>query len=611
MKRRASHGLRDFVLQSDNGECRSDDICKYLTSVGGELRTCCAYTPEIMAFIERLWGIINSMASAMIVDKGLSTEYWEYAQNYALDIYNNIPPSKTPKGQVPKSPNEKFYDKREDISLYKVFGCRAFVNIPKQRRRKNLEARATQGLFIGLDRSSYPGYMVYSPEFHTTYVSGNVVFHQNLKYDGTLEQHCGGKSAKVKDSIPVDNLDRYKYLTGTNHIDPDNGLLYKVIRVEEKVYRGQGTYIVAYRAQVLSDGRVSTKCDKEPYHVRDIEKYYEQFVRTTADFTSSDNNRLSRPVENPDITVSRQNLTSPEPGSITSDGGASVGRRSKRLAGHLSVSLAEHGSMLLFYGTDQTPDTEDLHSAYVCYVDNDSLIEKNITDEQNFYIESALCGDPIVSHCMTTGVSTVPDITEPNTIKQAFALPDRDKWKEAVNAEIEMIKQFNVLSKPMPLPEGAMPLNSRWVFKRKRDQYGNVIKYKARLTPQGCYQHFGVDYADTYAPVARMCTLRYVLALACLVGLQTSSCDFTNAFLNAELKEDVYINAPPGTPVLPKGFVYKLQRALYGLKQSPREWNNTLNQFMTEECGFRQLSIEKCLYIKRTKDGRICLYVCM
>ena len=85
------------MIQSDNGECRSDEICKYLTSVGGELRTCCAYTPEIMAFIERFWGTINSMASAMIVDKGLPSEYWEYAQNYALDIYNNISPSKTPK----------------------------------------------------------------------------------------------------------------------------------------------------------------------------------------------------------------------------------------------------------------------------------------------------------------------------------------------------------------------------------------------------------------------------------------------------------------------------------------------------------------------------------
>jgi len=70
-------------------------------------------------------------------------------------------------------------------------------------------------------------------------------------------------------------VDHYKYLIGTSHVDPNNGLLYKVLRVEEKHYRGQGTFVVAYRAQVLSNGKVSTKCDKEEYHIRDIEKYYE------------------------------------------------------------------------------------------------------------------------------------------------------------------------------------------------------------------------------------------------------------------------------------------------------------------------------------------------
>ena len=75
-----------------------------------------------MSFIERLWGIINSMASAMMIDKQLDQSFWEFAQAYALDIYNNIPPSRSPKGQEPKSPNQKFYGVNEDTGLYKVFG---------------------------------------------------------------------------------------------------------------------------------------------------------------------------------------------------------------------------------------------------------------------------------------------------------------------------------------------------------------------------------------------------------------------------------------------------------------------------------------------------------
>ena len=289
-------------------------------------------------------------------------------------------------------------------------------------------------------------------------------------------------------------------------------------------------------------------------------------------------------------------------------GGASSSSES-RSAPQANYSM--DSNLPLFYEANHQ---RSVNTASVC-----NLIVDNVEtdmfhmDDLDACIDAAVCGDPIMSHCLATGTALTPDSDkEPNTIKQAYALQDRDKWREAVEAELEMIRQFNVFSPPMKLPKGAIPLNSRWVFKRKRDHLGNVIKYKARLTPQGCYQHFGIDYSDTYAPVARMATLRYVLALACLLRLQTSSCDFTNAFLNAELKEDVYLNAPPGSPPLPEGYVYKLQRALYGLKQSPREWNNTLNAFMTTECGFQQLQCEKCLYIKRNSDGSyviVCMYV--
>ena len=269
------------MIQSDNGEFKSDQILEFLHSVGGERRTCCAYTPEIMAFIERLWGIINSMATAMMVEKQLPEQYWQFAQHYALDIYNNIPPTRTPKGQEPKSPNQKFYGKNDDITIYKVFGCRAFANIPKINRRKNHNARAIQGIFVGLDRTSYPGYMIYSPEFHTIYVTGNVSFQQNEKYDGRLAKHQAAETLSKDTQLPVDSVERYKYLVGTRHIDPDDGLLYKVTKVEEKHYRGQGTYVVAHRAQVMSDGRVSTKCDRDAYHVRDIEKYYNDYMTST------------------------------------------------------------------------------------------------------------------------------------------------------------------------------------------------------------------------------------------------------------------------------------------------------------------------------------------
>ena len=212
VNRRLNHGLKEFVVQSDNGEFVSNNILSFLKSVGGDRRTCCSYTPEIQAFIERLWGIIHNMASAMMIDKGLSEEYWQLAQEYACDIYNNVPPSRTPKGQEMKSPNEKFFNKNDDTSVYKIFGCRAFAHIPKQHRRKNHGPRARQCIFVGIDRTVVPaGYRLYSPEFATIYVTGNVKFYEMLRYDGTLANYHADEVKKMDAELPVEDVANTDY----------------------------------------------------------------------------------------------------------------------------------------------------------------------------------------------------------------------------------------------------------------------------------------------------------------------------------------------------------------------------------------------------------------
>ena len=360
---------------------------------------------------------------------------------------------------------------------------------------------------------------------------------------------------------------------------------------------------MAKRALVVSDGRVSTKVDKDEYHIRDIEEYHKNYLATSP--TTYPDADSASDVE--DVSVSGD-------GGAPATGGLRHKTRKKRRKGRASVAEVVFGAAPPI--RTHSSGIHDVHTADYCYVSKDSVVDITAMGEHAEdlvkLLEAADLGDPIALHCLLTGHTVSPEEKEPNTIKQAYSLPDRQQWREAVEIEWNMVNKFNVLSDPIPAPAGSKPLNCRWVFKRKRDHLGNVIKYKARLTPQGCFQHFGIDYGDTYAPVARMTTLRYVLALASLLHLQTTSVDFTNAFLNAPLDEDVYINAPPGTPELPRGYVYKVQRALYGLKQSPRAWNITLNDFMVKQCDFRQLKVEKCMYIKRNRDGTcvlVCLYV--
>jgi len=351
----------------------------------------------------------------------------------------------------------------KNVSLYKVFGCRAFALIPKQARRKSLAASAIQGIFIGLDKSSCPGYMIYSPEFHTTYVTGDAVFHANKRHDASYAKHQAGKTAKQCDKLPVEGVERFKYLVGTSHIDPENGLLYKVLRVEEKNYRGQGTFIVTYRAQVMPDGRASTKCD-------------------------NDNDASASEVD-PLLSSSGRRAT------LRSSGGASADAPVTKRARVASLTTCG-GALPLFYEGDMSEQSWVRDSAWCHMAEDSDDYVRSSSGELDMLIDSVMYGDPLVEHCLATGAAIAPIDPEPNKIKQAYSSPERDKWREAVEVILEMIRQFNVLSDPLPLPKGAIPLNCRWVFKRKRDHLGNVIKHKARLTPQGCFQHFGVDYLD-------------------------------------------------------------------------------------------------------------------
>ena len=115
----------------------------------------------------------------------------------------------------------------------------------------------------------------------------------------------------------------------------------------------------------------------------------------------------------------------------TDGGGSSTLRRSKRISNISSASL--------FYGSEDGGVSYAPYDSHLCYPDNE-LVSDELSRSNSSYLESAICGDAVVSNCLSTGVAVSHDEQEPNTIRQAFALPDSDKWKEAVNVELEMIR---------------------------------------------------------------------------------------------------------------------------------------------------------------------------
>jgi hypothetical protein len=136
----------------------------------------------------------------------------------------------------------------------------------------------------------------------------------------------------------------------------------------------------------------------------------------------------------------------------------------------------------------------------------------------------------------------------------------------------------------------------KWVFKLKRDEAGAIIKHKAHLVARGFVQREGIDFDDAFAPVAGMESVRLLLALAAQEGWRVYHMDVKSAFLNGDLKKEVYVHQPLGFAILGKeGKVLRLRKAFYGLRQTPRVWNAKLDS-MLKAIGFEQSPHEAAIY---------------
>jgi len=201
--------------------------------------------------------------------------------------------------------------------------------------------------------------------------------------------------------------------------------------------------------------------------------------------------------------------------------------------------------------------------------------------------------------------------SDPSNYTEAINCSEASKWAGAIKEELDAHAK-NRTWRVVKQGRDMNVVSTKWIFTKKRDEHGNVKRYKARLVARGFTQQYGIDYRETFAPVMKSKSLKLSIALSSTTKTKRklAQLDVKTAFLNAEVKEDIYISPPEGMNVRTDE-VLKLNKALYGIKQAPHEWNNNIDSFIIS-LGFKRCVKDTCVYVKMSKKQNtiiLCLFV--
>nr|GEV64376.1 retrovirus-related Pol polyprotein from transposon TNT 1-94 [Tanacetum cinerariifolium] len=253
----------------------------------------------------------------------------------------------------------------------------------------------------------------------------------------------------------------------------------------------------------------------------------------------------------------------------------------------------------------QEPQVRQTSTASTTIADtptNSSSLATNIPstsqDVDELNSNAMVDGNTFVNPFANSSTSVAASSLLQNNVKEAMIDP---AWIDSMQEELLQFKRLDVWVL-VPAPDNISPLTLKWLFKNKHDEEQTVIRNKSRLVVRGYRQEEGINFEESFAPVARMEAIRIFLAYAEHKLFTVFQMDVKTAFLHGSLKEDVYVCQPEGfIDVDHPSHVYKLKKALYGLKQAPRAWYDELLKFLLLNHFFKG-TIDLTLFIRRFQD---------
>jgi hypothetical protein len=214
-------------------------------------------------------------------------------------------------------------------------------------------------------------------------------------------------------------------------------------------------------------------------------------------------------------------------------------------------------------------------------------------------------GNVVALRVMALAVANdMSDVIIPKSYAEAMRTPQAPMWADSMGDEMN-----SIISKEtfvwVPRPRNAKVIPTRWVYATKQDAMGNIQRYKSRVVAKGFKQVEGIDFNETYAPVCNQDTRRVLFAISAQMKFHMHQMDVKTAFLNGELTNETYCDPPPGYSS-GNGMVWKLHKALYGLRQAPRAWHECLVKALVAG-DFVVSQADPGLFMKQTKTGTIYL----
>lgn len=272
-----------------------------------------------------------------------------------------------------------------------------------------------------------------------------------------------------------------------------------------------------------------------------------------------------------------------EVGDVPADADLIIDPIVQNLINPVAVPIVQDDEVELI---DENSSDDDFQS-----VDSDEVDEPEQVENVGVRRSSRTTSKPkkLEDYVLKTNV-----IDEPLSVEEALTGPNSNSWKEAMKEEFNSLIENNTWCLE-ELPDKRKSISSKWVFKTKVGPNGEV-RYKARLVVRGCSQKKGIDYEETYSPVVRFSSIRYLIALAARYDLDIDQMDAVTAFLQGDLDENIYMNQPEGF-MDGSNKVCCLKKAIYGLKQASRVWNKKLDSVLIG-LGFKRSEVDQCIYFK-------------